>query len=1129
MQKKQHAYGVLLAVMRITFQQTLMAVVFVGLSYAKDLHAQELLDRRVSLSVSDMNIESVLDLISRQTNARFVYSPEVIRAERLVSVRAKGKRLEQVLESLLKPLKIDYSITSRGTILLKSIGAEGRTIDVIEPEYAVPIPVERTLTGRVTDEKGEGLPGVNIVIKGSQRGTVSDVDGNYNLVIPDGEYTVTFSFVGYLSEEVLVAPERTVVDITLKVDEKALEEVIVVGYGTQKKSTLTGSVSNITGKEVMASPAVGISNSLAGMLPGVTALNRTGEPGADVSTITIRGRSTTGSTSPLVVVDGIQNPSGWERINQNDIESISVLKDASAAIYGSQAANGVILITTKRGQTGKPQINYSFNQALTQPTRLRKLANSAQFAEYLNDLRAASGQNPAYTEEEIEKFRQGTDPLYQSSDWVRDILKKFAPQSMHNLNVRGGSEAVRYSISGSYANQNSIFKKGMHEFDSYTLRSNIDARVSKNLNVNLDINAGWDDRVQPGSENPWPYFNALPWMPVYYPNGYPSAGIEQGLNPAVMVTDLSGNHNTKTKRFQTKAGFDYSIPWVTGMKVDGFMVFNNNEVFNKRWRTPWTVYNYNRSTDEYIPLRGGRITGPELTQNVSSGYNTFYNLRLSYQKSLNGHEFNTFIAYEQSKGKSSSFEAFRRGFLSATLPELFAGDLATQQNTGSSSESARQSVFGRFGYNFMDKYLLDFNLRFDGSHAFPKGNRWGFFPGFSAAWVISQESFLKDSRNISELKLRVSSGRMGNDAISAYQFLASYLLNNQGYHFGSTPVSSLGLVPGVTPNPNITWEVANSHNLGLDAAFFNGIIGVNIDAFKQRRSNILAKRDLEIPAYTSLVLPNENIGIVENKGFELQLTHRNRPAANALRYSVSGNIAYAKSKVIDLSEAQDVPDYQKAEGRMLGSGLYYDAIGIIRTEAELESIPNYAGSKVGDLKYRDVDNNGVIDARDRVRFERSNIPQITFGLNASVSFKNLSLFANFAGQAKAWQYIHQYASVGVNTLEDLIVNRYRPGSMDSKYPILPASSTIGGQPSGLESTFWLQNASFVRLKTLELSYTFSDNLIKALSLGSLRVYLNGSNLFTISEMTWYDPEGNATNGAFYPQNKIFNLGVNLAF
>jgi TonB-linked SusC/RagA family outer membrane protein len=618
-------------------------------------------------------------------------------------------------------------------------------------------------------------------------------------------------------------------------------------------------------------------------------------------------------------------------------------------------------------------------------------------------------------------------------------------------------------------------------------------------------------------------------MPVYYPNGYPSAGIEQGLNPAVMVTDASGEHNTKSKRLITKVGFDAKLPFVDGLGVDGYFVYSNQDALDKRWRTPWTVYNHDKANDEYLPLRGGRIIAPELTQSTNNSASTFFNVRLTYEKQLEDHYINSFIGAEQEQGTNTYYNAFRRNYLSPTLSELFAGDPDTQQNHGISSETARQSLIGRVSYNFKEKYLVDFNARYDGSYVFPEGNRFGFFPGVSVAWVISEE-FFQDQTAINNLKLRASTGKIGNDRIDPYQFMSAFNLNSNGYHFGLPTTSQLGIVPGVTPNPNITWEVAITQNLGVDGVLWNGGLGFSVDVFKQRRENILTRRNLEIPVYTGLTLPVENIGIVENKGIELALSHRRAvTSAGDFAYSVSGNIAYAKNNVIDVSEANDVPDYQKAEGNILGAGLYYEALGIFRTQEQVDSNPVYPGTQVGDLQYKDVNEDGVINSADMVRMAKSNIPEITFGFNTSLSFKGFSLFANFAGQARAWQYYHQNARIAINGLEDLIANRYTEGSMDSKYPILPTLSAIGGEPSGLQSTFWLQNAAFLRLKTLELGYTIPETLVSKLGLGSARVYLNGNNLFTLSEIKWFDPEGSSVRGNFYPQNKIYNLGVNLSF
>jgi len=985
----------------------------------------------------------------------------------------------------------------------------------------------KRISGKVTDHTGLAVPGVTIIIKGTTAGTVTDLDGNYTLELTADAETLVFAFVGMNPEEVVIG-NQSVINVVMSEAASDLDEVVVIGYGTQRKATLTGAITSVATEEIRSSPSVNLSNSLSGLLPGLTALNRSGEPGADNATILIRGSNTTGNNSPLVIVDGVQDPPGWQRINSNDIESISVLKDASAAIYGARAANGVILITTKRGGISKPTVSYTFNQGINQPTRLPELAGSPLFAEYVNEMLARDGQDPRYSSEEIEKFRNGNDPDYPNTDWFGEVLKDYSLQSMHNMSLRGGSEAVRYSLSGSYSNQNSIFKKGIHEFNGYTLRSNIDAKVTDNINLKLDLNMGLDDRVQPGTESPWGWLFAIPVMPVYYSNGYPSAGIEQGLNPAVMTTKASGNHNTKSKRVIANLGFDAKLPFVKGLGMDGFFVFTNQDVLDKRWRTPWTVYNHDKTNDVYIPLTGGRITAPELTQSTNSSTSTFLNFRITYQNQFEDHYISTFIGGEQTQGQNNSYQAFRRNYLSPMLPELFAGDPATQQNNGLSSESARQSLLGRVSYNFQEKYLIDFNARYDGSYVFKEGNRFGFFPGVSVAWALSEE-FFKDKPAVNDMKLRASVGRMGNDRIDPFQFMAAYNLGLLGYHFGAPTNSQLGIVPGVTPNPNVTWEVANTQNIGIDLMLWNGGLGLSVDVFKQKRENILTKRDLEIPMYTGLILPDENIGIVENKGVEVVLSHRKQNMnGTGLSYNVSGNIAYAKNNVIDVSEAQDVPDYQKAEGRILGAGLYYEALGIFRTQEQVDANPVYQGTQVGHLQYRDVNGDGIISSMDMVRMNKSNIPEITFGLNGSVSYKAFSLFANFAGQGRAWQYYHQNARIAVNGLAELIENRYTPGSMDSKYPILPDLETRT-QPSGLQSTFWLQNAAFVRLKTLQLNYDLPLSLISKINLGSARVYLNGNNLFTISEIKWFDPEGNNERGSFYPQSKIYNLGIELSF
>jgi len=986
----------------------------------------------------------------------------------------------------------------------------------------------KLIKGTVTESRiNKTLPNVNVVVKGTNRGVLTGPDGTFSIQAEKGDALI-ISFVSYEQKEVTVGDQNSI-NISLTESSLTLEEAVVVGYGTQRKATLTGAVASINNKQLKRSPALNLSNALAGQLPGVIAVNRSGEPGRDNSTILIRGRSTTGDNSPLVVVDGIQGVTGWERINPNDIESISVLKDASAAIYGAQAANGVILITTKRGSTGKPTINYTFNQGLSQPTRVPKVASSAVFGEFVNELLAKDLQPPRWSQDELKKFADGSDPVnYPSVNWYKEILQPSTFQSMHNLALRGGSENIKYSVSGSYSNQDGIFRKGSTNFKTYSLRANLDAQVNKNITVGFDMNAGIDDGNYPNSSTTSTFGRMLvvPWIPVYWPNGLPSAGIERGDNPAVMVTSATGNNNDVTQRYQLKASFNINLPFVTGLGVDGYFGYTNNSNFIKNFQKPWTVYDYNSVTNKYIPVGGGGILAPQLRETANRDRRSLYNLRIKYEKRFNDHNLNTFIAAEQEEALNTGFSAFRRNFLSPAIDQLFAGSLTGQEATGSASERGRKNFFGRFGYGFKDKYLIDFNFRYDGSSIFPKGKQFGFFPGVALAWRIGEEKFVDNFNFIDDLKLRASFGKIGNDRVVPFQYLQSYTLGMQGYNFGATPTQSLGLTAGVSPNPNITWEVLKTTNVAMDGLFWNGLIGFTVDVFKQERSNILATRDLAVPSYTGLNLPNENIGVVHNKGIELEISHKK--TIKAFSYRVSGNVAYVKSKVIYISEASNVPVWQKAEGHSIGAQNYLKALGIIRTKEELDAIPKVQGTKIGDLKYEDVNEDGRITFLDNVRLDRTNIPEITFGLNITADYKNFSLFANFAGQSNAWQYFHENARLAVNTREELLLNRYRPGSMDSKYPILPLLDTRT-DVSGLSSTFWLRDATFVRLKTLELGYSLPQSLLSRIKISALRLYLNGNNLITIDKLKIYDPEGSDERGNFYPQSKIYNLGLNLTF
>jgi len=1073
---------------------------------------------KLNLKLENVSIINILSRIEDQSQFRFFYNEE-INLEQTVSLNASNEFITNILDEIFHDKGIHYEIIGRQIILTNRVDLKAQSLQQPKP-----------VSGKVTDTAGSALPGVTVLIKGTVKGVITDSNGNFTITNVPSDAALVFSFVGMKMQEIQVGTKSTI-NVTMAEDAIGIDEVVAIGYGTRKKETLTGSVASVSNEKLKASPNLNLTNTISGLMPGIITKYTTGEPGRDNPTILIRGRNTTGNNNPLVVVDGIQDVAGWERINSNDIESVSVLKDASAAIYGARASNGVILITTKRGALGKPVVSYTFNQGFIQPTKLPKMANSADFGSYINELDLAAGRTPKFTDAEIQKFRDGSDPNYINENWYDKVLKKLSPQSQHNLNLRGGSENVKYSISGSYTDENSIFKNGSLKYNTYSLRSNVDAQVTKNLKVGFDLNGALEDGNYPGGRynilTTFTRMNQYPWVPVYWPNGSPSPGFSNGENPAVMMSSASGNKNVKTYRIMVKTSFDLTIPWVKGLGVDGYFSYNNDLNANKDWRIPWLVYNYDKTANTYTTILGSGLKTPDLSQSFNGLRSTLVNLRIKYETQINDHKLSAFIAAEQQNGVSNYFSAFRRDYISPAIDELFAGSLVNQSTDGGRTESGRQNYFGRVSYGFQEKYLVDFTARYDGSSNFPKGNRYGFFPGVSAAWRISQEQFMKNNVPfIDNLKFRASVGTLGNDAIAAFQYLRLYTLGNTGMSFGSSPAATSGLVEGVSPNPNITWEVATATNIGLDASLWNGLLGVSADVFKQRRSNILARRNLTVPVYTGLALPNENIGVVENKGIELELSHTK--AIKDFSWRVAGNVTYARNIVIDIDEAQDVAEWKKVEGHVLGASQYYHALGIFRTQAEVDAAPIYPGTKVGGLQYEDKDKNGAITANDMYVMDKPNIPEMVFGFNLNLNYKNFALWANFAGAARVWQYYLLAAGTGGNQIAYLINNRYTPGSMDSKFPILNQNRNFNSV-SGLESDFWLLNSSYVRLKTLELSYNLPKSLLSKVKIQSMKLFLNGQNLFTIDKVKFADPENVSNLNAYYPQSKIYNLGLNITF
>ena len=1003
---------------------------------------------------------------------------------------------------------------------------------------------QHSITGTVKSG-GAPVPGVTVTVKGTQTSTLTNEEGKFSIEAP-AEATLVFSHVNYSSLE-RQAPISGVLDIQLELLNNSLGEVVVVGYNTQKKATLTGSISVVKGADMVKSPQPNLSNSLAGRFSGIVINNRAGEPGYDGSSFTIRGLATTGNNDVLIVVDGVPGQiGGLERLNPNDIESISVLKDASAAIYGSRAANGVILVTTKRGKSGKPTINASFNQGFSSPTRLPKMADAATYAAISNEIayynNRAGGLNQQYSAEEITKFANGSDPLnYPNTDWTKETLKNTALQNQANISIAGGSENVRYYIGAGTLYQDGLYKDGATKYKQYNFRSNIDANVTKDFKVSLYLSGREENRQFPiaSAGNIFrSIYRAYSTLPARYPNGLPSNGIE-GNNPVMMATSIGGINKNPTQVFNGILKGSYNIAAVKGLSVDGFAAFDKSWSFGKAFATPYVLYNYNKSTGAYeTRIVGGSNNAATLNESQQNMTQSTYNVKINYQRSIGEHNFNAFVGYEQSEIKRENFSASRINYLSVLTPELSQGGTAAtdRDNSGSSYSFTRKSYFGKIAWDLNETYFAEAQMRIDGSSTFPKGNQYGYFPSVSAGWRISKESWFSSSVPfVNDLKIRASYGALGNDNVGLFQYFTNYSLKNQFVvQTDAGPVIVPGLDLTKLKNLNIHWEDARKMDIGIEGVVLNNF-SFEVIYFRQKRSNILAVRNASIPFVSGIVnpfnadplVPSENIGKVSNQGIEATAGYSKRKGQ--WRYGITGNFTYAKSNIEFIDEAPTVLSYQKQTDHPLNTYLLYNAIGIFRTQEEIDKTPHLSGAQPGDLIYQDYNNDGKITADDQVRTKYGNIPLISYGAVLSLEYGNFDLSAVFAGQAKVSQYVLPEAGTVGNFYSSWADNRWSPSNPNGSYPRVDTRTSASVNGGQYNNTFWLNNAGFLRLKNIELGYNIAGKALSAVRMQSARVYVNAFNLFTITKVKDYDPEGNSGSGQFYPQQKIINVGVNVRF
>ena len=1085
---------------------------------------------KINLQIKKSAIADAISQIEEQSSYRFLYNQDLDGIKKKVSVNLKDVSIQQALRELLKNSGLSYQFINNELIAIQK-KIESSQADIV-------------VSGKVTDNKGEILIGVSVKVKGTNIGASTDIHGEFSISTPENAILV-FSYLGFETYELRLSGQ-TRLSVILNPADSQLDEVVVVGYGTQKKATLTGSVTSVKGSEILQSPTTNVSNSLAGRLPGLVAVTPSSEPGADRTILRIRGMNTLNNNDPLIVVDGIPGRS-LDRLDPSTIESISVLKDASAAIYGAQAANGVILVTTKRGKIGAPSITASFNQGYGTPTRLPEMADAPTYATMVNEIayyKNPSGYTPVYSDKQIQTFADGSDPWnYPNTDWFKEVLKPWSGQSYLNTSVSGGSESVKYLISLGKTGQEGFYYNSGTKYNQYDFRTNLDGKINKNISLTFDVAGRMEDRNYP-TRSAGSIFRMVmrgkPTMTAFWPNGVPGPDIEYGDNPVVVSTKATGYDHDKRYVVNSNVRLNVKIPWVEGLSLTGNAAIDKNFRFQKTWQTPWYLYSFNGFDANNQPILQKSKRGfdsPALSMRTEDNQNILLNGLVNYEtKFLTDHNINLLLGIEKITGRGDNYSAYRRNFTSPLLDQMFAG--ATDQfmsNDGSAYSQARLNYFGRVNYDYKQKYLAEFVWRYQGSYIFPKESRFGFFPGISLGYRISEEKFWKDKiAAVNSLKLRASWGQTGNDQIDEYQYLAMYGLGgiraqtwNPALTFITNGnVENPALYETVLPNKEVTWEVANQANIGFDATLLNDKISVTADYFNYTRSQILWFRNASVPSSAGIQLPRENIGKVGNKGFDFSVAYNGK--AGELSYQFGVNGGYQKNKVLFWDEPAGAPDYQRTTGSPMFSNIYYNAIGIFKDQAAIDKYPHLSNALPGDVIFEDYNKDGKITVDDRVRFDKNTIPTLNGGFTINLSYKGFDFAALVQGAAGAIQYISTESGEIGNFLKDFADNRWTPQNPDASGP---RTFNRGNEYwVGQSNTFWVHKTDYLRLKNLELGYSIPSSMIRRAGLKNLRVYINGYNLLTYSpDLKDFDPELGSGSGQGYPLQKIVNGGLSVTF
>ena len=1089
--------------------------------------------QQVSVTVNNAKVKTVLNSIADQTGLSLAYSAQVVDLNRKVSLNFVNTEVSEVLNAMFGNTAIGYEIKDGKIYLFKA--AERTTTSINQQK--------RIITGTVVDPNGEAVIGANVVVKGTTNGTITDMDGKFSLEVPEGAMLLV-SYIGYGDYETKVGNQSNL-SITLKENSQALDELVVVGYGTMKKKDLTGAVGAVKGDDLAARRTTQLSTALQGATSGVLVTRDNSAPGATAS-IKIRGVTTIGETSPLVIVDGV--PGDINQVNPEDVENMSILKDAaSASIYGSRAAAGVIVITTKRAKTNDLSLNYNFEYGWEMPTKLPEYVGAQRFLEMVNETRYndnnSGGWYQTYSEDQVNNWLKyhETDPdAYPVEDWQDALLYSSAPRQTHSINIAGGSKVVKTKASFRYDQTDGLYIN--RNYERFMLRVNNDIQINKWMEAHLDVNFSRAKSEEP-HRNPMELaLRATP--PIYairWTNGM-WGDVKDGENPLAMITD-GGTKTTWNNRIGGKAAID--ITPIKGLKISGVIAptYNFDKIKSFVKQVPYTYANDPNTVKGYMAA----FSTTKLTEYRNDYYDVTTQFFANYNKTFGKHDLSVMVGYEDYYAFWENLNASRDQYELTGYPYLDIGPETYRDNSGNAEEYAYRSLFGRVTYNYDNRYLLQANFRRDGSSRFAPESRWANFPSFSAGWILSEEQFMKNLNWnwLSYLKLRGSWGTLGNERITDINNndKQNYYPYQSALNFNSALLYKGGVVTSVSTAAqqyyavrNISWETTETWDIGLDANFLNSRLYFAFDYYKKNTRDMLIA--LEIPKFIGYDNPFVNTGKMQTKGYDLEIGWRDH--IGDFSYSVSANLSDFVSKMGDLGGTEFLGDQVKMEGSEFNEWYGYVSDGLFQTQEEVDNSPKLNNNvTVGDIKYVDISGpDGVPDGKISSEYDRvllgGSLPRYMYGMNLSASYKGFDISMMLQGVGKQNARINREMVEGLKDnwtgfpaiLEGNYwsVNNTEEENLNAKYPRLTRTNVEANMAM---SDFWLFNGRYLRMKSLTVGYTLPSALTKKISMETVRFYVSGNDLFCISNYPYgWDPEVSVTG---YPITMSVLLGVSVNF